>query len=218
MGLLLALRRHGTLCRVRPFSCRPSAAAKPVWCSCFAESGYPTRFRLDAVEGFANASYINLHTDRQICLKRRRSGVCAQRRPNLRDIWPVSFYPIHTSRQRDDCFGYDGAGATLSEIIHLRRLSPLAAAHRSPQRGPLIARDALTLELGLDMNLSEQSTLGIGSGQVGEGVQDHGASARLKQSKGWQSPHWVHVVPSALGWIKASLRCTRWRGRQGRSH
>ena len=49
--------------------------------------------------------------------------------------------------------------------------------------GTPIARDALALEAGLDVQLGTHSSLGIiYSGQIGGGAQDHSANARLKVS------------------------------------
>ncbi len=49
--------------------------------------------------------------------------------------------------------------------------------------GTPIARDALALEVGLDVQIGPRSSLGIAySGQIGDDAQDHSANATLTVS------------------------------------
>jgi outer membrane autotransporter protein len=150
----------------------------------FGEAGYRIDTASASFEPFANVAYVNLHTDGFT----ETGGAAAL---------------AHQSDDTDQTFTTLGVRAStplqlgdkevkLSGMVGWRHafsdITPEAAfafAGGAPFviAGTPIARDALALEVGLDVQIGPRSSLGIAySGQIGDDAQDHSANATLTVS------------------------------------
>ena len=150
----------------------------------FGEVGYRIDKASASFEPFANVAYVNLHTDS--FAESGGAAALTQASDNTDQTFTTLGLRAATP------FQLGGRSTTLSGMLGWRHafndVTPDAAfsfVGGAPFviAGTPIARDALALEAGLDVQLGTHSSLGIiYSGQIGDGAQDHSANARLKVS------------------------------------
>jgi outer membrane autotransporter protein len=147
----------------------------------FGEAGYRIDTATAAFEPFANIAYVNLHTDGFT----ETGGAAAL--THASDDTDQTFSTLGVRASTPVSLG--GSEANLSGMIGWRHAfsdvtpdATFAFAGGEPFAiaGAPIARDALALEADFDVKVGARSSLGIAySGQIGDGAQDHSASARL---------------------------------------
>lgn len=147
----------------------------------FAETGYRVDLASASFEPFAGIAYVNVHTDGF----EESKGVAAleQGSSDTDQLFTTLGLRAATS------FMLGGGEATLSGMIGWRHafedVTPeadlsFAGGSSFEITGAPIDRDALALQAGIDMRVGENSTFAVTySGQIGDGAEDHAASARL---------------------------------------
>lgn len=147
----------------------------------FGEAGYRIDTASAAFEPFAGIAYVDVHTDGFT----ETGGAAALTHAASDTDQTFSTLGVRASTP----VSLGASEATLSGMIGWRHafsdVTPdavFAFAGGAPFAiaGAPIARDALALEAGLDVQVGARTSLGIAySGQIGDGAQDHGANARL---------------------------------------
>jgi outer membrane autotransporter protein len=145
----------------------------------FGELGYRIDRGPFAFEPFANLAYVNVHAD-----EFAESGGAAAL-TGASGTTDATFATLGLRAATDLPLG--GINATARGMVGWRHafgdVTPLAdfafaGGDAFAIAGTPIAEDALVLEAGVDVGLSEKASLGISySGQIGDGAQDHGFRA-----------------------------------------
>lgn len=147
----------------------------------FGELGWRIDAGRVALEPFANLAYADLKTDGFT----EQGGITALRSRGERTDTTFTTLGLRASTR----LGSDASGATVRGLLGWRHAFgdvsqstalAFAGGNVFTVAGVPIAKDAAVLEAGLDFAIRRDLTLGVSySGQVGDGVKDHGVKASL---------------------------------------